>query len=90
MCSGRSVARLIDVNEIGWSGLMGFPTSEMVSAMSWYWKFQSLRDLLLERHPEWDPRVDIPDGKNILKVTLADEPDRGVGLAVVRARYTQV
>lgn len=69
---------------------MGFPTSEMLSAMSWYWKFQGLHDLLLEHHPEWGPRAHIPDGKNILKITLADESDRGVGLAVVRARYTQV
>lgn len=69
---------------------MGFPTSDMISAMSWYWKFQSLRELLLERHPEWSSRVSIPDGKNILKVTLADESGRGVGLCVVRASYTQV
>lgn len=69
---------------------MGFPTSEMLSTMSWYLKFQGLHDLLLERHPEWGPRVHIPDGKSMLKITLADEPNRGVGLAVVRARYTHV
>ncbi|WP_247701804.1 hypothetical protein [Streptomyces sp. F63] len=70
---------------------MGFPTSDMVSVMSWHLKFQSLHGLLVERHPVWEPRASIvADKNNILKITLADEPDRGVGLAVVRVRHTQV
>lgn len=69
---------------------MGFPTSDMVNAMSWYWKFQGLRDLLLERHPEWVDRADIVDGRNVLKITLVNVADKGVALAVVRARHTQV
>ncbi|WP_344259592.1 hypothetical protein [Streptomyces sodiiphilus] len=58
--------------------------------MSWYLKFQSLHGLLVERHPMWASRANILDGKNVLKITLADETDRGVALAVVRERYTQV
>ncbi|WP_210577667.1 hypothetical protein [Streptomyces sp. GESEQ-4] len=58
--------------------------------MSWYWKFQGLHDLLLERHPEWGHRVGVVDGKSILKITLVDETDSGVALAVVRAHHTQV
>lgn len=90
MCSWHSVARLNVINEGNWSESMGLPTSDMVNAMSWYWKFQSLHDLLLERHPEWAGRAGIVNGKNVLKITLIDVADKGVALAVVRARHTHV
>ncbi|MEV0122654.1 hypothetical protein AB0I16_14090 [Streptomyces sp. NPDC050703] len=59
----------------------------MLNAMSWYLKFQGLRDLLLERHAEWGSRAEVVDGKNVLKITLDDMSDRGVVLAVIRAGH---